>query len=176
MFKWTRLDKVMDKATYKTLMFLSSLPNRKKKKKLQHEVSIYNPNGTVFLPGHAGFPKTRKDNESHVYASIEETLVYTHLLKKGAEMGMYGNVDTNRPFMGHTDSQKPLASKESDADNTEIGVYQPFRFSSQGPPLPNRPPSHMQPMVDNEIYKPEGRSEEERSPSPETRLEPEGGN
>ncbi|TKS81855.1 CUB domain-containing protein 1 [Collichthys lucidus] len=84
---------------------------RKKKKQLNHQVSIYNPNGTVFLPGQNGLPETRDDHSDHEYASIEDTLVYTHLLKKGREVGMYGEFDTYRPFTGHTDSTKPLFSK-----------------------------------------------------------------
>ncbi|XP_042280954.1 CUB domain-containing protein 1-like isoform X1 [Thunnus maccoyii] len=150
---------------------------RKKKKQLNHQVSIYNPNGTSFLPGYNGFPKSRQDNESHVYASIEDTLVYTHLLRKGAEMGVYGEFDTYRPFMGNTDSQKPLVSKDSIADKAEVGVYQPFRYSSQqAPPLPNRPPSHGQTFVDNDIYQTEDQSQEECSPKLGPRLDPEGGN
>lgn len=148
--------------------------HRKKKKKLNHQVSIYNPNGTVFLPGKSYFPKTREDNESHVYTTIEDTLVYTHLLKKGAEIGTYGESDVYRPFTGHTDSQKPLVTKDSGADDMEIGVYHPFHYpSQQGPPLPVRPPSL--PLVDNEIYQTEDQSEEEHSPNLGPRLEPEGG-
>uniref|UniRef100_A0A3Q1CT44 CUB domain containing protein 1a n=1 Tax=Amphiprion ocellaris TaxID=80972 RepID=A0A3Q1CT44_AMPOC len=117
---------------------------RKKKKQLDHQVSVYNPNGTNFLPGYNGFPKTAEDSEYHVYASIEDTLVYTHLLKKDAG-----------------------------SDNMKTGVYRSFQYpSQQAPPLPNRPPSQVQPMVDNEIYQ----SEEERSPTLGPRMEPEGGN
>ncbi|TNN76301.1 CUB domain-containing protein 1 [Liparis tanakae] len=143
---------------------------KKKKKKLSHQVSIYNPNGTSFLPGQNGFPKTREDNESHVYASIEDTLVYTDLLRKGAEMGVYGEFDSHQPFTGHTDSQKPLVSGDGDADDLPVGTYQQF----QAPPLPIRPLSHGQPMVDNVLYQTDG--EEEPSPSLGPRLEPEGGN
>lgn len=145
---------------------------RKKKKKLNHQVSIYNPNGTIFLPGHNGFPKSREDNESHEYASIEDSLVYTDLLRKGAEMGVYEEYDTYQPFTGHTDSQKPLVSRDSGADDMPVGAYQQF----QAPPLPIRPPSHSQPMVDNVIYQTEDRREEEHSPNLGPRLEPEGGN
>uniref|UniRef100_A0A3B4XXN3 CUB domain containing protein 1a n=1 Tax=Seriola lalandi dorsalis TaxID=1841481 RepID=A0A3B4XXN3_SERLL len=84
------------------------------KKKLNHQVSIYNPSGTIFLPGHTNFPKTREDNESHVYTTIEDTLVYTHLLRKGKETGVYGESDPSyKPFTGHTVSQKPLVSEDS---------------------------------------------------------------
>ncbi|XP_039972770.1 CUB domain-containing protein 1a [Xiphias gladius] len=148
---------------------------RKKKKKLNHQVSIYNPNGTNFLPGHSSFPKTREDNESHVYTSIEDTLVYTHLLRKGMEIGVYGESDTYQPFTGHPDSQKPLVSKDSGVEDLEVGVYHPFRYSSQqAPPLPKRPPSL--PLVDNEIYQTSDQSEEEHCSNLGPRLEPEGGN
>lgn len=112
-----------------------------------------------------------------MYASIEDTLVYTHLLRKGAEMGVYGEFDTYRPFEGHTDSQKPLVSKDSGADNAEVGVYQPFRLSSQqAPPLPNRPASHNQPAMElNEIYQTEDPSEDDHFSKLGPRLDPEGG-
>ncbi|XP_031154645.1 CUB domain-containing protein 1a isoform X1 [Sander lucioperca] len=145
----------------------------RKKKKLNPEVSIYNPNGTSFLPAHNGFPKTREDNESHVYASIEDTLVYTDLLRQGAEIGVYGEFDTYRPFTGQTDSQKPLVSEAgAGADNMPVGAYQQF----QVPPLPIRPKSHVQTLVDNDIYQTDDQSEEEHSPDLGPRLEPEGGN
>ncbi|XP_045901766.1 CUB domain-containing protein 1-like [Micropterus dolomieu] len=150
---------------------------RKKKKELTHQVSIYNPNGSGFLPGHNGFPKTREDNESHVYASIEDTLVYTHLLRKGVEFGIYGEFDTSRPFTGHTDSQKPLISEDAGVADVQVGPNQQFRDSSiEAPPLPERPPSHGQQLVDNEIYQTEDQHGEERCLDLGLRLEPEGGN
>lgn len=160
----------------KSFIVSSLFPNRKKKKKLSHQVSIYNPNGTSFLPGQNGFPETREDNDEHEYASIEDTLVYTHLLRKGKEIGVYGDFDTYQPFTGRMDSQKPLVSKDSIADDRQASK-QPFAISSQqAPPLPIRPLSHDQQLVDNVIYQAEGQSEEERSPSLGPRLEPEGGN
>ncbi|XP_029958601.1 CUB domain-containing protein 1a [Salarias fasciatus] len=148
---------------------------RKKKKKLDHQVSVYNPNGTSFLPGPNGRPKSDDESEYHVYASIEDTLVYTHLLKKGAEIGVYGDFDTYRPFPGHSDSQKPPVS--TNADGVEVDTYRPFRPpSQQGPPLPNRPPSHVQSLVDNELYHERNRTEEGNSPHLGRRMEPEGGN
>ncbi|XP_036931638.1 CUB domain-containing protein 1a [Acanthopagrus latus] len=149
---------------------------RKKKKKLSQQVSIYNPNGTIFLPGLNGFPETRQDNDEHEYASIEDTLVYTHLLRKGKEICVYRDFDTYQPFTGRMDSQRPLVSKDSIADDRQASK-QPFSISSQqAPPLPIRPLSHDQRLVDNVIYQGEGQSDEERSPSLGPRLEPEGGN
>lgn len=149
---------------------------RKKKKKLNEQVSIYNPNGTSFLPGNVGLPKTAEDDDYHEYASIEDTLVYTHLLRKGRELGMYGEFDTYRPFTGQTDSQKPLVSKDNGVSDAQSNTYRVFQQpSQQGPPLPVRPPSHNSPMVDNVIYQTEEPRQEERSPSLGPRMEPEGG-
>uniref|UniRef100_A0A3Q3WHI0 Uncharacterized protein n=1 Tax=Mola mola TaxID=94237 RepID=A0A3Q3WHI0_MOLML len=157
-------------------LFVIVLVVVKKKKKLSHQVSIYNPNGTVFLPGNNGLPGARDDNDEHEYASIEDTLVYTHLLRKGREIGVYGEFDTYRPFTGCTESHKPLVSKDSSSDNTH-GSKQQFQGSSQKPPpLPVRSLSHDKSLVDNVIYQAEGQSEEEHSPTLGPRLEPEGGN
>lgn len=108
-------------------------------------MSVYNPNGTSVFPGHK--PETRED-EDHVYASIEDTLVYTHLLRQGKEIGIYGETDTYRPFTGRTEAcEQPPASKGSD-----------------------------QHLVDNVIYQADGQSQEDGSLSLGPRLEPEGGN
>ncbi|KAF3691732.1 CUB domain-containing protein 1 [Channa argus] len=143
---------------------------KKKKEKLNHQTSIYNPNGINIQPGHSRFPKTRADNESHVYATIDETLIYTHLLKEGAEVSVYRESDSNSPATGHANSQKPLISKDACFNDMEVGVYQPF----EAPPLPERPQSR--PLVDNEIYQTAKKSEEELPLSLGPRLEPEGGN
>ncbi|KAF7660066.1 hypothetical protein LDENG_00288590 [Lucifuga dentata] len=157
---------------------------RKKKKQMNHQVSIYNPNGTSFLPGHNSFPKTREDNESHIYASIDDSMVYTHLLRKGEEMNIYGESDTYQSFMGQKDPQESSVCKDTGAEDLEVGVYQSFPLSSQqAPTLPNRPLSHGQSMVDNHIHCTEDHSKEEEL-SPDVRgstdlglrLEPEGGN
>ncbi|XP_051948731.1 CUB domain-containing protein 1-like [Xyrauchen texanus] len=84
---------------------------RKKKKPKANRSSIFMPRGNAFLPGNANFPKTRADNESHVYASIEEPMMYGHLLDKDQpaandDNGAWSNghqVDMYRPFMGPTD-------------------------------------------------------------------------
>lgn len=147
------------------LSFMS--PNRKKKKKLNQQVSIYNPNGSVFLPG------MRADAEDeHEYASIEDTLVYTHLLRKGREVGIYADFDTYRPFTSGADSQKALVA---------AGVSEGQQLQ-KAPPLPSRPLSQSRDqlqdqdqglgLVDNIIY----RSREEHRGSLGPRLDPEGGN
>ncbi|CAN9513940.1 unnamed protein product [Ophioblennius macclurei] len=150
---------------------------RKKKLKLEHQVSVYNPNGTSFLPGPNGHPKSDDESEYHVYASIEDTLVYSHLLKKGANIGVYSDFDTYRPFPGQSDSQKPLVSPISGGVDAEVDDYRPFSAPSQpGPPLPNRPPSHHQSLVDNELYQERNETKEGNSSNLGPRMEPEGGN
>ncbi|XP_030604789.1 CUB domain-containing protein 1a isoform X1 [Archocentrus centrarchus] len=122
---------------------------KKKNNQLNHDVSVYNPNGINIPPRNNRSPKIHEDDESNVYTSIDDTLVYTHLLTKGAEVGIYG--ETCQPFPGHTDSQK-------------------------APPLPVRPPNQIQTLVNNTIYQPEDQSEDEQPPNLGPRLEPEGGN
>lgn len=140
-------------------------------------MSIYNPNGSVFLPGmRAGAGAGADAEDEHEYASIEDTLVYTHLLRKGREVGVYGDFDTYRPFAG-SDSQKPPVaggpSQRSEGQQLQ-----------KAPPLPSRPLSHSRDqlqdqdqdrglgLVDNIIY----RSREEHRGSLGPRLDPEGGN
>ncbi|MFT7812425.1 CUB domain-containing protein 1 [Arapaima gigas] len=95
-----------------------------RKKKSKKRVSIYNPNGNVFAPGTSKFPKNRENNESHVYASIDETLMYTHLLRtsdqdtyRGPQVNMFPN------FPG------PMDGKPVDRERTpepEVDGFQPF--------------------------------------------------
>lgn len=158
-------------AIFIAVLVVVCLVIRKKKKKLNHQVSIYNPNGTVFLPGQNGLPRSQEEDEYHVYEDIEDSLVYTHLLRKGAQMGIYGDFDHNRePGL---DSQKPLEARESGAGDMEVGEYQEF-LQQQKPTLPQRPSCQVQSMVDNDLYE-VGESDGERSPSLGPRLDPEGG-
>ncbi|XP_041844777.1 CUB domain-containing protein 1a [Melanotaenia boesemani] len=154
-----------------TVLVVVCIVIRKKKKELSHQVSIYNSGDANFLPGQNGLPNSEPDSESHVYASIDDTLVYTHLLKKGADKGIY---DAYQSFKGHKDSQSPVVSQESYDGNQEVN--EPHQFSSQGPPLPSRPLSHIQPLMGNEIYPLDNQSEEEGSPNLGPCSEEGGGN
>lgn len=103
---------------------------RKKKKPKANRSSIYMPKGKPILPGNATFPKTRADNESHVYASIEDQPVVD------SNTGAWSNghqMDTYRPFTGPSDSI--ALDKESSPDYTldrgdgtagDQDAYQPF--------------------------------------------------
>ncbi|XP_077061967.1 CUB domain-containing protein 1a isoform X2 [Siphateles boraxobius] len=59
---------------------------RKKKRNKAPPVSVYNPNQHAFLPGLHGVPKTQEEEEdAHTYEYIDDTLVYSHLLKHDAK-------------------------------------------------------------------------------------------
>ncbi|ETE62425.1 CUB domain-containing protein 1 [Ophiophagus hannah] len=82
---------------------------RKSKRKESHKpvVGVYNTNVNTLLPGRQGiFKKERKKNDSHVYAVIEDVMVYGHLLDNStrsemAEVGVY------RPFSGPVSTTPP---------------------------------------------------------------------
>ncbi|XP_066538443.1 CUB domain-containing protein 1a [Hoplias malabaricus] len=113
--------------------------NRKKKKQKAPEVSVYNTNGHAFLPGLHGFPQTAEDEDFHIYHSIDDTLVYSHLLKGGIEMKRFQpTVDTYQAFTGPVERQ-PLKEHEEDK-GTDVGVYRPFSGPHIPPELPDRSP------------------------------------
>ncbi|KAM4658298.1 CUB domain-containing protein 1 [Amazona ochrocephala] len=81
---------------------------KKKKKKSQDPmVGVYNPNVNTQMPGKQGlFTKGRKNNESHVYAVIDDAMVYGHLLKE-SNGSVSPEVDVYRPFDGPVGSLPP---------------------------------------------------------------------
>ncbi|XP_044312163.1 CUB domain-containing protein 1 isoform X1 [Varanus komodoensis] len=96
--------------------------NKKKKESQVPMVGVYNTNINTQIPGRQGiFKKERKKNESHVYAVIDEAMVYGHLLDnsvrpENAEVGVY------RPFSGPmitTPPSPPPIRKASKAPETE---------------------------------------------------------
>ncbi|KAJ7413952.1 CUB domain-containing protein 1 [Willisornis vidua] len=81
---------------------------KKKKKKTQNPmVGVYNSNVNTQMPGKKSlFTKGRQTNESHVYAVIDDAVVYGHLLKESN--GSVGpEVDVYRPFDGPMGSLPP---------------------------------------------------------------------
>lgn len=92
------------------------------------------PRGKPFLPGNAGFQKSRADNESHVYASIDDPTMYGNLDKnQPAEVdnGAWSNghqVDAYRPFTCPTDTVPAAtdSSAEYSLDRREGDAFQPF--------------------------------------------------
>ncbi|XP_028984107.1 CUB domain-containing protein 1-like isoform X1 [Betta splendens] len=95
----------------------------KKRKSQSHQSAVYDSGAAQ------GFPKRRADNGSHEYATIDEMLIYSHLL-------------TGEDF--ETGSEK--ASDAVDSGGPPVDVYRAF----QAPPLPDRPPSRS--LVDNDLY------------------------
>ncbi|XP_074754242.1 CUB domain-containing protein 1 [Athene noctua] len=81
---------------------------KKKKKKSQNPmVGVYNANVNTQVPGKQGlFTKGRKNNESHVYAVIDDAMVYGHLLKE-SNGSVAPEVDVYRPFDGPIGSLPP---------------------------------------------------------------------
>ncbi|KFQ36973.1 CUB domain-containing protein 1, partial [Mesitornis unicolor] len=81
---------------------------KKKKKKSQNPmVGVYNANVNTQMPGKQGlFTKGRKNNESHVYAVIDDAMVYGHLLKE-SNGSVSPEVDVYRPFDGPVGSLPP---------------------------------------------------------------------
>ncbi|KAI1901865.1 hypothetical protein AGOR_G00038830 [Albula goreensis] len=128
---------------------------RKKKKKLAKEASIYIPKGNIFLPGEGGFPKSRASNESHVYTSIEDNMVYGHLLHDPAYSG-----PVTDQYGGPQADGKPSRMEKAPMSDTEQDVYRPFLDPSQGmgPARPHTPVDRQgslgfvdRRMVDNEL-------------------------
>lgn len=143
-------------------------PNRKRSKaRKDKEASIYMGKGNIFRPNDApmAFSKTRSDNESHVYDSIDETMVYGHLLRESSYSDSLQDhyngtqVDSYQTFTGRTDPHLPVivepdGKAEPDHYNTFLDPSQSFH-----PPRPRTPIDRQDSMgfedsrmVDNELY------------------------
>ncbi|XP_051247553.1 CUB domain-containing protein 1 [Dicentrarchus labrax] len=138
---------------------------KKKRDKMNKESSIYIGKGNIFRPGDMHFTKSRSENESHVYDSIDETMVYGHLLGdtsyadsmqdrfKGMQMDSY------QTFTGPTDGELPVI-KEPDHE-PEMDQYKTFLDPSETF-IPSRPRTPIdrqdslgfqdRRMVENELY------------------------
>uniref|UniRef100_A0A3P9I595 CUB domain containing protein 1a n=1 Tax=Oryzias latipes TaxID=8090 RepID=A0A3P9I595_ORYLA len=135
----------------------------KKKKKLKKENSAYITKGNIFRPSDRHFSKTRSENESHVYDSIDEFLVYGHLLDDHPYPDSLPSgkmqVDSYQTFTGATDGALPVI-KEPDPE-PETGQYKAFLAPSEtfNPSRPHTPIQLQESlgfqdrrMVDNELY------------------------
>lgn len=137
---------------------------RKKKAKMNKEASIYMGKGNIFRPNDKHFTKTRADNDSHIYTSIDDTLVYGHLLSGSTyndsmDLPKGPQVDSYQTFTGPTDGPLPV-TKEPDPV-PDKGPYQTFLNPSDTflPPRPRTPIDRQDSlgfqdrrMVDNELY------------------------
>ncbi|KTF95210.1 hypothetical protein cypCar_00011537 [Cyprinus carpio] len=104
---------------------------KRKNKPKANRSSIFIPRGKPVLPGNAGFPKSRAENESHVYASIDDSTMYGNLQPAEVDSGAWSNghqVDGYRPFKGPTDSIPAATdlSAEYSLDRGEGDAFQPF--------------------------------------------------
>ncbi|CAN9504087.1 unnamed protein product [Ophioblennius macclurei] len=137
---------------------------KKQRDKKNKEASIYIGKGSFFRPGDRHFSKNRSDNESHVYDSIDDTMVYGHLLPDSTYSdglsdhhynngsGGGGQADSYHTFTGTAGKTLPII-KEPDPE-PEMDA-----FSSFMPPRPRTPISRQDSlgfqdsrMVDNELY------------------------
>uniref|UniRef100_A0A8C7HCB5 CUB domain containing protein 1a n=1 Tax=Oncorhynchus kisutch TaxID=8019 RepID=A0A8C7HCB5_ONCKI len=150
-------------------LYSSFVLYRKKKRTMVNEASIFVRKGNIFIPGDGMFPKTRSDNESHVYASIEDTMVYGHLLREPSYVGtiqahFQGQpVDTYRTFMPLQDGVPEITETAADHEPElvpEKDMHRPFLDPSESF-MPSRPRTPInrhnsmgfmdRRMVDNEL-------------------------
>ncbi|XP_074051315.1 CUB domain-containing protein 1 [Macrotis lagotis] len=83
------------------LLIFYAKKSKKNKDNKGPAVGIYNGNINTQMPRQPGkFQKGRKDNDSHVYAIIDDTMVYGHLLNGSNGSSTSPNVDVYRPFQG----------------------------------------------------------------------------
>ncbi|XP_022602881.1 CUB domain-containing protein 1-like [Seriola dumerili] len=141
------------------------ITKKKKKERTNKEASIYIGKGSFFRPGDKHFTKTRPDNNSHVYDSIDEMMVYGHLLGETSYADSMQDhftgmqADSYNTFTGPTDGQLPVI-KEPDPE-PKIDQYKTFLDPSETF-IPSRPRTPIdrqdslgfqdRRMVDNELY------------------------
>ncbi|XP_059520316.1 CUB domain-containing protein 1 isoform X1 [Myotis daubentonii] len=117
--------------------------NRKKKMNKGPAIGIYNGNINTQIPMQPKkFPNVQKDHDAHVYAVIDDTMVYGHLLQDSNGSFVQPEVDTYRPFQGPTEDCPPsfllpyskvptikLTTKESSPDFNPESDSEPYTFS-----------------------------------------------
>uniref|UniRef100_A0A665VQK7 CUB domain containing protein 1 n=1 Tax=Echeneis naucrates TaxID=173247 RepID=A0A665VQK7_ECHNA len=140
--------------------------NRKKRDDKKNKASsIYIGGESIFRPGDKHFTKSRPDNNSHVYASIDEMMVYGHLLNNSSYADSMQDhftgiqVDSYNTFTGPTNGEMPVI-KEPDHE-PEMDQYKTFLAPSETF-IPSRPRTPIdrqdslgfqdRRMVDNELY------------------------
>ncbi|KAM9838797.1 CUB domain-containing protein 1 isoform 2-T2 [Aulostomus maculatus] len=141
------------------------ITRKKKKERMNKESSIYIGKGNIFRPGDMHFSKTRSENDSHVYASIDETMVYGHLLGNSSyadSMQDHFNgmqVDSYNTFTGPKDGELPVIKAldpepETDQYKTFLDPAETFIPSRPRTPIDRQDSLGFQDrrMVDNELY------------------------
>ncbi|XP_034402003.1 CUB domain-containing protein 1 [Cyclopterus lumpus] len=138
---------------------------KRKKDKLAKEASIYIGKGNIFRPSDRHFSKARSDNDSHVYASIDESMMYGHLLGDTSyadSMPDHFNgvqVDSYNTFTGPTDAGLPVI-KEPDHEpelerfQTFLDPSESFNLTRPRTPIDRQDSLGFQDrrMLDNELY------------------------
>lgn len=147
------------------LLVVCVVIKKKKAQKMNAESSMYVPKGNIFRPNDRSFTKPRSDNDSHVYTSIDEMMVYSHLLGDSTYSDSMSDhykgvqVDSYQTFTGPTDGGLPVI-KEPDPE-PELDQYRGFLAPSETF-IPSRPRTPIdrqdsigfqdRRMVDNELY------------------------
>ncbi|KAM9384548.1 CUB domain-containing protein 1 [Pholidichthys leucotaenia] len=141
------------------------ITKKKKKDKMNKESSIYMGKESIFRPSDRHFSKVRSENDSHIYDSIDESMVYGHLMREysytdGTQESYKGiPMDSYQTFTGATDGQLPVIKEpEPEADKSQ---YRTFLDPSETF-IPSRPRTPIQRqeslgfedsrMVDNVLY------------------------
>ncbi|XP_029134369.1 CUB domain-containing protein 1 [Labrus bergylta] len=141
------------------------ITKKRKKDKMKKEASIYMGKGNIFRPGDRHFSKSRSDNESHVYTSIDETVVYGHLLADSTYSDSIQDhykgmqQDSYQTFTGPTDGELPVINEpdsepEMDHFNTFLNPSETFIPSRPRTPIERQDSLGFQDrrMMDNELY------------------------
>nr|XP_033786214.1 CUB domain-containing protein 1 isoform X2 [Geotrypetes seraphini] len=84
---------------------------KKKEENRNAMVGVYNANVNTQMPGQkVVFNKGRHKNESHIYAVIDDNMVYGHLLDESSNGVMTPAVGVYQPFQGHMENPPPVPS------------------------------------------------------------------
>lgn len=125
------------------------LTNRKKKQHTNHRSSIVIPRGIPLLPGDASFPKTRAQNESGVYATIDDMGPFGHLSSQDRSGPGHFNgnqVDSYHTFTTPMDETiKDAGYEQNMGRGPDQNAYGPFLAPAETfiPSRPRTPLAHV---------------------------------
>ncbi|KAF3707288.1 CUB domain-containing protein 1 [Channa argus] len=145
------------------LVIVCVILKKKKKGKMKKDSSIYLGKGNIFRPGDSHFTKTRADNNSHIYSSIDDTVVYGNLLNKAGYADNLPDhlkgiqVDAYHTFTGPTDGQLPVINEpelDTERDKLFLDPSDTFIPSRPRTPIDRQDSLGFQDrrMMDNELY------------------------
>ncbi|KAM8758572.1 CUB domain-containing protein 1 [Rhynchonycteris naso] len=123
---------------------------KKKKKNKGPAIGIYNGNINTQMPMQPKkFQNGQKDNDCHVYAVIDDTMVYGHLLQDSNGSFVQSEVDTYRPFQGPMGDCPPTPPLTCSRAST-------VKLTSEEPPPGFSPESESEPYTFSHPSKEEG--------------------